>query len=82
MDYIKLDDGSKINKKFFEERLEELKLERWELKRISELEIDHVNCELTFETISQLKSKDYYESDKGSIISTRAYKKYFKESCL
>ena len=79
MDYMKLDDGREIDKNFFEERLKELKQEKWELKDISQLGVDHVNCELTFETISQSQSKNYYESDKGSIISIKAYEKYLKE---
>lgn len=79
MNYIKLDDGSEIDKVFFEERLRELKLENWQLKPIEELGMDHINCELTFETISKSKSKNYYESDKGSIISVTAYKKYLQD---
>lgn len=79
MEYKKLDDGGEIDKSFFEERLKELKQEKWELKAISELGTDHVNCELTFETISPKKFESYYESDQGSIVSVKAYEKYIKE---
>ena len=79
MDYMKLNDGSEIDKTFFKERLEELKQEKWELKDVSKLGTDHVNCELTFETISPLTSLNYYESNQGSIVSIKAYEKYIEK---
>lgn len=78
MGYIYLDDGSKIDKNFFEARLKELKEEKWFIKEISELGMDHVHCELTFETISAKNYDQFYESDKGSIVSVKAYEKYLK----
>jgi|GEM_PF-2143100 len=79
MKYIELDDGSKIEKRFFEQRLEELRGECWYFKKNTELLMDHVLCELTFETISALDSNGFYQSSIGSIVSHNTYNKYIKD---
>jgi len=80
MEYITLFNGDKIEKNFFEARVKELKKEIWELKGISELEIEHVNCELTFANISSSTCSFYYESNINSIITQEAYQNYIKDN--
>jgi hypothetical protein len=79
MEYITLFNGDKIEKNFFEARLKELKNEVWKLKNISELGSEHINCELTFSTISPLTCDCYYESNNYSMITKEAYQNYIKE---
>ena len=79
MEYVELHDGGKIEKKFFDQILAELRKECWEFKDIATLEMDHVHCELTFDTISTSYSKGYYQSTVGSIISCNTFDKYIKD---
>lgn len=80
MSFVELGNGTKIEAMFFNKRLSELKKEKWVKKSINELPVDHLNCELTFETISKDNSEYYYESNLGSFISISAYENYVKES--
>ena len=79
MTYIILNNGQKIEEIFFKKRLKELKSKKWSLKNICELEVDHVLCELTFETISPLTCDYYFESELGSIDSANTYYNYLKK---
>lgn len=78
MEYINLFNGEKIDKKYFEETLSELLNENWSLRPISELPTDHVNCLLSFITISKNTTEQFYESDKHNIVSVEAYNQYIK----
>jgi hypothetical protein len=71
--------GEDVDKQYFEEALSELKREKWTRKNISELSPDHVNCILSFETISGKTMEYFYESDKGNIITVRSYEEYIKQ---
>ena len=73
LEYIVLYTGGMIEKSFFETRLRELRQEEWSLKDISELNTDHIDCDLTFATISAKTCKQYYESNKNSCITVEAY---------
>jgi len=66
MDKVKLYNGNYIDKRYFDNTLGELIKEKWIRKGISELGYDHVNCMLSFETISNNTKKYFYESDKGN----------------
>lgn len=76
MEYITIFNGDKVEKSFFEQRLKELLTEKWSLKKISELTTNHIDCDLTFATISPETATHYYESDNNSCITVEAYKHY------
>jgi len=78
MTKIKLFTGEYIDKKYFENTLNVLLKENWKRKSISELPFEHVNCLLTFETISKDKEEYYYESNNNNIITVKAYEHYIK----
>jgi hypothetical protein len=80
MDKIQLYTGEYIDRKYFEDTLAELIKENWKKKNISQLNFDHVNCLLSFETISTKTAKCFYESNMGNIITEQAYEKYLKPS--
>jgi hypothetical protein len=75
-EYLILYNGGKIKKDFFENRLAELLEENWTKKPIAELNTDHILCVLTFDTISPKVDAYYYESNKGSAISVKAFETY------
>jgi len=78
MEKFRLYNGEYVDKKYFKDSLYELLQEDWVLKPITELNWEHVNCLLSFETISKDNTNAYYESNNNNIISVRAYNEYIK----
>jgi hypothetical protein len=75
---FKLYNGEYVDKEYFDNTLNDLVKEEWIKKNMSELAWDHINCLLSFETISKQTSEYYYESNKNNILSEAAYNEYIK----